>query len=222
MDSRGKGLLVRACVRSGGVDRGHDSGGCRPVPEERLRRRRSPTRARSHRRPSAPTSQLGATINFQGWFEIESVAPGALRHDELRVPERRPTRPTCGTRSGISSRRRTWHPPRARPTSPTRTTARASRRASRPSPSICRPALTGAQFRIRFDTGDNTYQGFRGVGIDTITTIGATPSPERPSTPGLPRAGPSTRPSGPGGPFWQVPTSPSSIASRARRSTRIS
>jgi hypothetical protein len=154
--------------------------------------------------------EFGATINFQGWFEIESVSPGAF--DTMNFEYRSAADPPD-----------VWNPvgdlvsqANVAPTSGAPDIPYSNNGESVP-PSFqgfsfdLPPGLTGAQFRIRFDTGDNTYQGFRGLGIDTITTIGATPSPGATFNLGPPAGYTLDGPSGPGGPFWQVPTSPSAI-----------
>jgi hypothetical protein len=154
--------------------------------------------------------ELGAQINFQGWFEIESVAPGSF--DTMNFEYRSPADPPD-----------VWNPvgdlvsqANVAPTSGAPDIPYSNNGESVP-PSFqgfsfdLPPGLTGAQFRIRFDTGDNTYQGFRGLGIDTITTVGATPSPGATFNAGPPAGYTLDGPTGPGGPFWQVPTSPSGI-----------
>jgi hypothetical protein len=153
--------------------------------------------------------EFGATVNFQGWFEIESVAPGSF--DTMNFEYRSSADP-----AGV------WNPvgdlisqANVQPTSGAPDIPYSNNGESVP-PSFqafsfdLPPGLTGAQFRIRFDTGDTTYQGFRGLGIDDIATIAASPPASTDFNGGL-GAYTVDPASGPGGPFWQVPSGPSPI-----------
>lgn len=155
--------------------------------------------------------EFGATVNFQGWFEIESVAPSSF--DTMNFEYRSDADPVD-----------VWNPvgdlisqANVPPTSGAPDIPYSNNGESVP-PSFqafsfdLPPGLTGAQWRIRFDTGDETYQGFRGLGIDSVTTVGASPATPATFTGGLPTGWSVDPASGPGGPVWQVPTSPTSIS----------
>ena len=71
----------------------------------------------------------------------------------------------------------------------------------------------GVQVRVRFDTGDSTYQGFRGLGVDTFsseTAAGVADGELRQRGP--PAGWTFDGPSGPGGPFWQVLQNPQNVS----------
>ena len=89
----------------------------------------SPTRARSRRRPSPPRRRVRRPDRLPGLVRDRERRARRLRQRSTVEYRTRPTRLAPGTRSGhvSASRRRR---PRAGPTSATRTTARASRRAS--------------------------------------------------------------------------------------------
>jgi hypothetical protein len=159
--------------------------------------------------PVFSTNIEGATVNFQGWFEIESVAPGSF---DTMSAEYRSSADPAGVWNTIDDliSQANVAPTPGGPEFPYSNNG-VSVPPSFQSFSFDLPGgLTGAQFRIRFDTGDNTYQGFRGVGIDDITTFLATPAPDTDFNGGL-GAWTADPASGPGGPFWQVPAGPSSI-----------
>ena len=119
-----------------------------------------------------------------GGPEIRRVhsLPGLVR-DRERGPQRvrphdgRIQRATAGAtwnpldNSDLTAGDLARHPQAERPTPVTRTTARAPRRASRTSTSTCRCRwrIAGCPGACQFDTGDTTYQGFRGVGIDHLS-----------------------------------------------------
>ena len=156
--------------------------------------------------------EFGAQVNFQGWFEIESVAPGSF--DTMNFEYRSAADPpdVWNTVGDLVSQANVA-PTSGGPDIPYSNNGESVRPSFQAFSFDLPPGLTGAQFRIRFDTGDNTYQGFRGLGIDTITTVGASPATPADFNGGTLPAGWSVDPaSGPGGPFWQVPTSPASIS----------
>jgi hypothetical protein len=167
-------------------------------------------------------STVGADIDFSGWFEIESVSPGSF--DTITVEFLDPQDPEFPD---------TWQPltdPNGADLlgqSQPNTTNQADLPYSNNGTSV-RPGFqaytfqlppstnthVGVQVRIRFDTGDDTYQGFRGVGIDSFTvsdvTTGASPNADFNS--GKPAGWSFEGASGPGGPFWDVPANPSAIS----------
>jgi hypothetical protein len=161
--------------------------------------------------------EFGSTVNFQGWFEIESVAPttfdtinveysldpgaggvrnwipfGALTDANQGVPANAgggPDQPYSNNGTNVAPSFQAYSFPL-------------------PNEALNQP---GTQVRIHFDTGDETYQGFRGVGVDSfaITNTNVSANFEGQGTPagwGLDPAG------GPGGPFWQVLTNPQNVS----------
>jgi hypothetical protein len=159
---------------------------------------------------SAPS---GAQVNFQGWFEIESVAPTAF--DTIHVEYTTPADAGVWTSFGDMT-----DPPSVQAT-PGGPDQPYSNKGTNVSPafqaySFALPAdatgVANVQVRIRFDTVDQTYQGFRGVGIDSINITTATPPITADFENGIPAGWGSDPASGPGGPFWQAPTNPTSIS----------
>lgn len=161
------------------------------------------------------TPALEAAVTFDGWFEIESVAPGSF--DNVNVEYTTPA--DAGVWTTIDNL-----PSSSQSTPPTPGGADQpySNMGTNVAPafqfySFNLPAavldVPGVQVRIRFDTGDTTYQGFRGAGIDNLTITSVDPSTSADFETGVPAGGWTFDPaSGPGGPLWQVPTNPTSIS----------
>ena len=161
--------------------------------------------------------ELGATVNFQGWFEIESVAPGAF--DTMNL-EYSLDPGAGGTRDWISFGALTDSAQGVPANSGGGPDQPYSNRGTNVTPSFQAYSFdlppealgqSGVQVRIRFDTGDDTYQGFRGVGIDSLAISGSSPSITANFEAGQPSGWAFDPTSGPGGPFWQVPVNPTSI-----------
>jgi hypothetical protein len=167
--------------------------------------------------PSRDSSILGSDVSFQGWFEIESVAPGSF--DTITVEYQDPADP--GTWIPVTDQNGADILGQSQPNTANQADLPYSNRGTSVPPTfqaytVTLPATTnnvaGIQVRIRFDTGDETYQGFRGVGIDDFTVsdlIAGTPNAN--FNGGVPAGWTFDPASGPGGPFWQVPASPSGI-----------
>jgi len=154
-------------------------------------------------------SEFTPGIRFSGWFEVESVAPGAF--DVMTVE--------YSLDPGPSQEPRQWVPfgnltDQAQPNSGGAADQPYSNNGTNVAPSF-QPfsfaippeaqAQIGVEFRITFNTNDGTFQGFRGLGIDdlSIDTVGGPFSESFDGT--QPPAGWTfDGPSGPGGPFWQV------------------
>ena len=160
----------------------------------------------------AGSVEFGAQIDFLGWLEIESVSPGG--YDNITVEYRVPSDPpdtwtSVGDMFGQST-----------PPSPGGPDQPYSNNGTNAAPSF-QPYLftlplstnnvAGTQVRIRFDTVDSTYQGFRGVGIDELN-ISATVPISVDFENGVPAGWTLDGPSGPGGPFWQIPLVPQNIS----------
>ena len=172
--------------------------------------------------PSRDSSTEGALINFSGWFEIESIAPGSF--DTITVEYQDPANP------GV------WNPltdvadgtgndmlGQSQPNTANQADLPYSNNGTSVPPSfqnytfVLPPetnGVTGIQVRIRFDTGDDTYQGFRGVGIDsfTVSDVFSGTNPNADFDNGQPAGWTFDGASGPGGPFWDVPANPTAIS----------
>jgi hypothetical protein len=154
--------------------------------------------------------EFGTRVEFQGWFEIESVAPGSFDTTTFEYRSSADPADVWNSLGDLMSQ--------STPPDPGGADQPYSNRGTNVAPGFQRyffdlpPALTGARFRIRFDTGDETYQGFRGVGIDSVTTVGASPATPATFDTGVPAGWTFDPASGPSGPFWQVPTNPTSIS----------
>jgi hypothetical protein len=153
-------------------------------------------------------------VNFSGWFEIESVAPGSF--DTMTFEYRSSADPAdVWNPVGQLTDQATVQPTSGDQPIPYSNNGESVKPSFQPFTFDIPPGLTGAQFRIRFDTGDSTYQGFRGLGIDTVATSGATPAPNATFDNGPPTGWTFDGASGPGGPFWSVPVNPGAISIRS-------
>jgi hypothetical protein len=145
------------------------------------------------------------TVTFQGWFEVEGVAPTSFDQTVLEY-----------TVDGGE----TWVPfgnliDTAPPSAGGNPDQPFSNNGLNETPSFQRYDFTlpvgdgpTVRIRFRFDTGDETYQGFRGVGIDALTVgnVLAENFDQMPSGWTLDPA------SGPGGPFWQILTNSQNLS----------
>ena len=144
-------------------------------------------------------------VELQGWFEVESVAPtgfdntvleysldpGAGERDWIEFGNLRDGRPanTGGAFDVPYSNRGTGVAP-------------AYDSYSFPLPAAALDQ-TNVQVRFRFDTSDQTFQGFRGVGVDGVQILtNSTTLTEGFEGPNFTWAFDPA--SGPGAPFWQV------------------
>lgn len=150
-------------------------------------------------------------IEFQAWFEIESVAPGSF--DTMTVEYRI----AAGAWTPFGE---LTDPAQVQPNTGGAPETPYSNNGTGVAPSFQLfnfplPAAAqnqaDVQVRIRFATGDQTYQGFRGLAVDSINIVTATGGISQGFENG---AGPWTLdpPSGPGGPFWQVLTNPQNVS----------
>jgi hypothetical protein len=145
------------------------------------------------------------TLTFQGWFEIEGVAPTSF--DQIVVE--------YTVDGGVN-----WVEfGRLNPTIPPNPGGNLdepySNNGLNVAPSFQRYDFTlpvgdgpTVQIRFRFDTGDETYQGFRGVGIDALTVGNVLAANFEQTPPGW-TFDPA---SGPGGPFWQILTNSQNLS----------
>ena len=151
-------------------------------------------------------------VSFQGWFEVESVAPTVFDQTIMEYIDLDSPEPTWTEFARLNQ----VDPPGGAPDQPF------SNQGLGVTPSFQSYLFslpvgdTGdVQIRFRFDTGDQTYQGFRGVAIDQLSV-------RRPAEPGSPvlvedfdlgAPGWTFDPaSGPGGPLWQILTNPQNVA----------
>ena len=164
----------------------------------------------------SPADEFGAMITFQGWFEVESVAPTGFDNmvAEYTTTPAQPDSwlplqsgefggnlyeqavpPTPGAADVPYSNNGTGVPPNWQ--SFTFFLPRSTN------------GLSNIQVRIRFATGDTTYQGFRGLGIDNIAISPTTPSVDETFENGSSwKLDPE---SGPGGPLWQRLQNPQNV-----------
>jgi len=163
--------------------------------------------------PDGPTS-----VSLQGWFEIESVAPGSF--DVIPVEYSLDPGPGQLPRDWIEFGSLT-DPAQVQPNTSSAADVPYSNGGTSVAPqfqiyNFTLPDTTigaaNVQIRFRFDTVDATYQGFRGVGIDDVTSAGATPAIAETFENGIPGTWQVDGPSGPGGPFWQVPPNPGGVS----------
>jgi hypothetical protein len=209
MDSRVKGLLCAFACGAAALT-GATTAGAQQFPKNGCNSPQEYTGSLTS--PAFNSAASGVTtVSFQGWFEIESVAPGSF---DTMTFEYRSSADPAGVWNPVDDliSQANVGPTGGGPEFPY------SNNGTSVAPSFqafsfnVPPALTGAQFRIRFATGDTTYQGFRGLGIDSITTAGATPATNANFEAGQPAGWTFDPASGPGGPFWQVPTNPQAIS----------
>src|SRR3954451_5572542 len=166
--------------------------------------------------PTFATNPDGDTIfAFQGWFEIESIAPGSF--DRMTVE--------YSLDPGISQEPRTWVPfddlmTQSTPAEPGGPDHPYSNKGTDVAPQFQSYSFTlpnetvnqtGVQVRLRFDTGDATYQGFRGLGVDAVSISGGALAITQTFESG-PAGWSLEGPSGPGGPFWQILQNPQSVS----------
>jgi hypothetical protein len=163
--------------------------------------------------------EFGALIQFRGWFEIESVAPGGFDRMTVEYSEDAGASPRNwiavdnGDLTSQSATPGPGDPPT--PYSNMGTGAPPAFQNYAFNLPLAEVGVAGVQVRIKFDTGDSTYQGFRGLGIDSMsieTNIsGLTENFDNGAPPGWTFDGPS----GPGGPFWQVLQNPQNVQIRS-------
>ena len=145
------------------------------------------------------------TVTFQGWFEVEGVAPTSFDQTVLEYTiDGGETWVQFGNLMDTA-------PPSlgGNPDEPF------SNNGLNGTPSFQRYDFTlpvgdgpTVQIRFRFDTGDETYQGFRGVGIDALT-VGNVLAANFDQMPADWIFDPA---SGPGGPFWQILTNSQNLS----------
>jgi hypothetical protein len=152
--------------------------------------------------PFSPTFQ-GSTMTFRAWFEVESVAPEGF--DQITVEYNENGGPFQPLGRLIDQ---------AVPPTQGASDVPYSNRGTNVSPDwqqfdFVLPPGDGPEVQIRFgfDTGDQTYQGFRGVAIDQVSANGLTTEGFEGTAPGWA----ADEPSGPGGPFWQILDDPDNL-----------
>ena len=162
--------------------------------------------------------ELGSNLTFQGWFEVESRNPGSF--DTMNV-EYSLDPGSGGTRDWIPFGALTDSGQNVPPNSGGGDDQPYSNKGTNVPPAfqpynfpLPSEALgqSGVQVRINFDTGDSTYQGFRGVGIDNLTITGSAPAVSSTFEGGQPGGWGFDPESGPGGPLWQVLTNPQNVS----------
>lgn len=158
--------------------------------------------------------EFGAQIDFRGWFEIESVAPGSF--DNITVEYTTPA--DAGVWTTIDNLPSSSQ---STPATPGGADQPYSNLGTNVTPAfqpytfnlpLDTNGVAGVQVRIRFDTGDQTFQGFRGAGIDNLAITSSTPNITTDFENGVPPGWTFDPASGPGDPSWQVPTNPTSIS----------
>jgi hypothetical protein len=165
--------------------------------------------------PVSPNS----AIRFQAWFEVESIAPAAF--DRMTVEYSLAPAQPGDPRDWIAFGDLT-DPTQVQPNTNSRADLPYSNQGTSVTPGFqlftflvpveAQGQLT-AQFRIRFDTGDATYQGFRGLGVDAVDIDRVGGNLQAGFEGGqVPSGWTFDPPSGPGGPFWQVLTNPQNVS----------
>ena len=159
-------------------------------------------------------------IRFNGWFEVESVAPGAF--DVMTVEYSLDPGVGQGPRQWVQFATLT---DQAQPNTGGGPDQPYSNNGTNVAPSF-QPfsfavppeaqAQTGVEFRFTFNTNDATYQGFRGLGVDdvAIDTVGS-PFSENFDAAQPPAGWAFDGASGPGGPFWQVLSNSQGVSVRS-------
>jgi hypothetical protein len=165
-----------------------------------------------------PIEGPGPVFRFDGWFEVESVNPGSF--DSMVVE--------YSLDPGPGQPRDNWVqfgqlidqavPPSGggadQPYSNNGTNVAPTFRSSPFSFDVPAAAFgaTNVQFRIRFDTGDGSYQGFRGLGVDNVLISNVPSDITQNFDNGTPPGWNFEGASGPGGPFWQLLTNPQNVS----------
>src|SRR5688572_5565280 len=223
MDSRVRGLVAAAtcaaAVLTGvttaqAVDQFPKNGCTSPQPY-------SGTMTTAPFNPQRDSGTLGADVTFNGWFEIESVSPGSfdtitvefLDPEDPEFPDTwRPLTDVDGNDLLAQSTANSGGGP-DQPYSNNGTNVPPNFQSYTFTLPESTNGSTGVQVRITFDTGDETYQGFRGLGIDDFAVSDTFPAFSDNFSDGEPANWTGfNAPSGQGGPFWQVLTDPSSVS----------
>ena len=153
--------------------------------------------------------EFGAAVTFNAWFEIESVAPGAF--DRMT--------PSSGDDGGniwneIGELVSQSTPPQPGGADIPYSNLGTGARPGFQGYNFNLPISTNnqpVQVRIMFNTGDSTYQGFRGLGIDDLslsTTLGTV---TQNFDGGVPSGLDPRRPERPRRSVWQVLTNPQNV-----------
>jgi hypothetical protein len=153
--------------------------------------------------PSFDTG-TGPTVSFNGWYEIEAVAPSAFDRPTVEYSLASDPGTFIFAGSPVPSSPETGNPDQGYSNNGL-ASAPTFASFTIPLPPEAE-SQTGVQLRIRFDTGDETYQGFRGVGVDDIainTGVGGSTNPSTEAFESTPVW--ILDPAGPAGtPFWRV------------------
>jgi hypothetical protein len=161
---------------------------------------------------SSATSETPPQIEFQGWFEIESIAPGSF--DTMTVEYSLDTNPGAWFPFGDLT-----DPGQVQPNTTSGPDLPYSNNGTSAPPSFQTFAFElppealdqTVQVRIRFATVDQTYQGFRGLAVDNVN-ISAESTNQTETFENGPGAWTFEAASGPGAPFWQVLNNPQNVS----------
>src|SRR5215210_3975260 len=117
------------------------------------------------------------TVAFQGWFEIESIAPGSFDRMQLEYSLDPSPNPDA-SRTWVSFADLLDQSTPAQPGGPDQPYSNMGTNVAPQFQSYSfdlpneTTNLPNVKVRFRFDTGDTTYQGFRGLGIDLVSITG--------------------------------------------------
>jgi hypothetical protein len=122
--------------------------------------------------PSSPDVNTAPTISLQGWFEVES--PNPTFRDEILIEYFDPRDPASGFQP-VGRMGPTVDPTGGAPDLPFSNNGLSATPTFQPfnfALPLDTRGVAGVQVRIRFATGDGSFQGFRGVGVDSVALEG--------------------------------------------------